>query len=620
MKRARQKKSSFFFGKKSAKPEIDFHHENDDYISPEEEIIEDDFPAVDAEQEAEAEKFAVPDDAFIEDEAESFAVTESEPEDIPEEEEELPIWNIGGNNNTPDSDDDSVSDEEPDESEDEEPNDDEAPSYDDIPDEEVPFSTEDYTTDEVPEVEPEPEERTPSEDFLNRREQNRKKWEAKRRRKRITTVTIASILAALAIFFIVMGIDFSGTPHDGFLTPVDTATGKINILLLGVDKDGERSDSIMLASYDFDNKTVNLMSVPRDTRMYVVDRKVTRKITEVHGMHDSSNKMYGAAAVAESVTALTGIPINYYVEFSFSAIDNIMDILGPVTFDVPDIEGNGRGMNYDDDFQDLHIHLKPGLQELSGNQIQQFLRYRKSNYGTSDGSDISRVGRQHELLKAIIDQKVNISLIIKIPDIFKELKSQLKTNFTAKDILKYAGYLKDLSSDNIVSHVLPGEDSNRGGAWYYICDFDKTAELVSTNFGYEVSADELTNEISLTGKKPVGKTPSSGNNSNNSNKSDKYDGTLSEEDDDPISAPTSDPSDDESEEENGDDEETTDTDSSSESSNSSSSNSSSGSGNSSSSSNSSGSGSSSGSSSSDSSDNSSDSNSSSDEDDVISLD
>lgn len=348
-----------------------------------------------------------------------------------------------------------------------------------------------------------------SEDYLKRKAMNKKKFEQKRRRKRIRTVCIAVFAVLFILAASILGMDFSGGDGDDFTTPVDVQTGKINVLLLGVDKDGERSDSIMLVSYDFDDHSINLLSVPRDTKMYVTDRGVTRKITEVHGMHDSAGKMYGASAVAEAVTALTGVPINYYLEFSFDALDNVMDILGPVEFDVPDIEGGGRGMNYDDGYQDLHIHLKPGPQELSGNQIQQFLRYRKSNNGTSDGSDISRVGRQQELLKAIIDQKIvdgGVGFIVKVPEIFKEIKSQIKTNFGVKDVIKYAGYLKDVSSENMNTYVLPGESAKTSGAWYFVYDKTATAELISTSFGYEVAAEELTNEISLTGKKTTGKT------------------------------------------------------------------------------------------------------------------
>lgn len=383
--------------------------------------------------------------------------------------------------------------------------------FENTAEEEIPFAAGAFAGD-ITQQEPgaeKPQQVHHSEDYLKRKAMNKKKFEQKRKRKRVRTICIGVLLLLVVTATVILGLDFSGGDGEGFTTPVDTQTGKLNVLLLGVDKDGERSDSIMLVSYDFDDHSINLLSVPRDTKMYVTDRAVTRKITEVHGMHNSAGKMYGAAAVAESVTSLTGIPINYYLEFSFDALDNVMDILGPVTFDVPDIEGGGKGMNYDDGYQDLHIHLKPGVQELSGNQIQQFLRYRKSNRGTTDGSDISRVGRQQELLKAIIDQKVNLELIIKIPDIFKEMKTQLKTNFGLKDVIKYAGYLKDISSENMNTYVLPGESAKTSGAWYYICDMNATADLISTTFGYPVTVDQLTNEISLTGKKTSGKTTQS---------------------------------------------------------------------------------------------------------------
>ena len=94
-------------------------------------------------------------------------------------------------------------------------------------------------------------------------------------------------------------------------------------------------------------------------------------------------------------------------------------------------------MNYDDPTQDLHIHLKPGLQELSGNQIQQFLRYRKSNNGNGDGSDTSRVARQQDFVKARIDQKVNMSLVVKAPDIFSQIKKEIKLSVISKGLISF---------------------------------------------------------------------------------------------------------------------------------------------------------------------------------------
>lgn len=396
-----------------------------------------------------------------------------------------------------------------------------AGNFDNVSEEEVPFSTGDFETAEP--VNHAPESGELKKDSVKM--SNIAKIKKKRKRRRITTICLTVALLLIVLVTVIMGLDFSNpdkTPEQVYdFSAVDNETGKLNVLVLGVDKEGLRSDSIMLVSYDFDDHTTKLLSVPRDTKMYVTDRSVTRKITEVHGMHNKEGKLYGAGAVAEAVTSITGVPINYYVEFSFDTVDKLMDILGPVEFDVPDIEGGGRGMNYDDPTQDLHIHLKPGVQELSGNQIQQFFRYRKSNNGTSDGSDLSRVNRQQELLQAIVDQKVNLELITKVPGLFKELKSQLKTNLGTKDVIKYAGVLKNISSDSMSSFVLPGDTATINKKSYFVCDLAQTAEMISTNFGYSVTADDLSTDISLTGKKAAGQTKTSSDKTTTQDKSAK---------------------------------------------------------------------------------------------------
>lgn len=318
---------------------------------------------------------------------------------------------------------------------------------------------------------------------------------AKKKKKTRRRIFVSVIVILVVLIFIALGLGGGG---DNALIPVDTSTGKMNVLLLGTDEAGLRTDAIMIASYDFDTESVKLLSVPRDTKMYVTNKKKTRKINEIHAMTKKDGEIMGPLGSVEAVTALTGIPINYYVEFNFDAIDEIADILGPLTFDVPDIEGNGKGMNYDDPVQDLHIHLKPGLQELSGNQYQQFLRYRKSNNEKIDGSDLSRVKRQHEFVKAIIDQKVNMSLIVKVPDIYSKVKKNIKTNFSAGEIAKYSTHLLQLTGENITTYSLPGEDKHTS-AWYFECNFDETRTLIETEFGYDAS--EITNRVAITGEK-----------------------------------------------------------------------------------------------------------------------
>ncbi len=321
--------------------------------------------------------------------------------------------------------------------------------------------------------------------------QNNKKAK-KNGTKKAPKVILITLLVFVVAVFAAMG--FGGWFDDSqLLAPLED--GKINVLLMGVDEEGLRTDAVMIASYDANEASVNVLSVPRDTKVYVTNRELTRKFTEIHAMSSKKEKgeIVGAEATAEAVTQLTGIPINYYVEFSFSAIERLFDILGPVEFEVPDIEGNGRGMNYDDPEQNLHIHLKPGLQKLEGNQVQQFLRFRKSNLNKGTGSDTDRVARQQEFVKAVIEQKLNPATMLKLPTVLGQLSKRIKTNITGSVITKYIRYLNKLRSENIHSYSLPGENKKIGKVWYFVCDLEETKALVRDNFGYDAEiSDKVT--------------------------------------------------------------------------------------------------------------------------------
>ncbi len=318
------------------------------------------------------------------------------------------------------------------------------------------------------------------------------------KKKRNTKKTFYAVLLII-LAFIVIAMGTNMFDDDDILAPLED--GKINVLMVGVDESGLRTDAIMVASYDANSGEVNLLSVPRDTKVYITNKNATRKINAVHAMlsEGDNKKILGVQATAEAVTQLTGIPINYYIEFSFLSIDHLFDSLGGVTYDIPDVEGKGRGMNYDDPYQNLHIHLKPGEQTLTGNQVQQFLRYRKSNYGVGTGSDTDRVKRQQEFLKAVADQKLNIALLTKIPTIYSQLSKEIKTNISMGDITKYIRYLNKISGENIHSFSLPGEDKTIGGASYFVCDLAATKTLVSEKFGIN---GELSDRITLSGKNP----------------------------------------------------------------------------------------------------------------------
>ena len=336
-------------------------------------------------------------------------------------------------------------------------------------------------------------------------------------------ISLAVIIAATAVC---MGIDFSGSNNEEAVdntSTVEAADGKINVLLMGVDVDGLRTDAIMLASFDTETKEVNMLSIPRDTKMYIGNRY--QKINAAHAFVDESGEIGGATATCEAVTRITGIPINYYVDFSFDAVAHVIDELGPIEFTIPDLYGDGVGMVYDDPVQSLHINLPPGDYQLNGQQAVWLMRYRHGNVDPSTGvfkgyvnGDSDRVEMQQKFLKAVVDQKVNASLILKIPSIFKDISSEIKTNFTVSEVIKYSKYLTDFSSVNIHSYSLPGEyssDSANGDVW--IPNMDEIRTMVQDVFGYP--ADNITTDNPKNATGESSSSSSSGISSSSSNTS-----------------------------------------------------------------------------------------------------
>lgn len=318
--------------------------------------------------------------------------------------------------------------------------------------------------------------------------------------KRYFQVLGISLGVLLIAAFVAMGMDFSkftllAENEVDNTSTVAAADGKINVLMMGTDMDGLRTDSIILASFDTETKEVKMMNIPRDLKIFVGNRY--QKINAAHA-YMVDGQIGGATATCEAVTRFTGVPINYYVDFSFDAVAHVIDLLGPVEFTVPDIYGDGVGMVYDDPVQSLHINLPPGNYSLTGQQAVWVMRYRHGNVDPKTGvfksypnGDIDRTAMQQKLLKAIVDQKVNASLILKIPSIFNEISGEIKTNLKFIDVVKYSKYLAGFSSENITTVTLDGgfeSDPNIGDV--FIVDLDDVRTLVQTEFGYD--ADRIT--------------------------------------------------------------------------------------------------------------------------------
>ncbi len=243
----------------------------------------------------------------------------------------------------------------------------------------------------------------------------------------------------------------------------------VNLMVLGLDGDKTRCDVIMLFHFIPSCPSLSILSVARDTR--VLSDGVFTRINTLYSKG-------GEKRVAEELTEITGLPVHYYITADFEGFREIIDALDGVEFNVP------FRMNYDDPTQNLHIHLRKGLQILNGKKAEQLVRYRKGNrpgQGYTEG-DLGRISMQQEFMKALIKQKMNIRYLSRFKKIFNILQQHVKTNITIADVTQYIGSAPKVKADAIETFTLPGTSRIIGGKWYFIMDRQKTADMLMEHF------------------------------------------------------------------------------------------------------------------------------------------
>lgn len=301
-------------------------------------------------------------------------------------------------------------------------------------------------------------------------------------KKRIVSIIL---LVILAICSVTLGIQYGKLSYMTSLGSAEKildeppARGKVNILLLGVDEEGVRADTIMVVSVDNINKSIKLLSIPRDTRVTLNTGKKI-KINACLGYESRETMMIGA------IRAITGMPIHHYCEIDFDGFIEIIDILDGVDYDVP------YDMDYDDDVQDLHIHLKAGPQHLDGQAAHDFVRFRHNNRGSDvyapgeyQLGDIGRISAQQKFIKELFRQKMQPQYLLKITELLDAGYKYVKTDFSVTTALKLISIVKSAETTNMETFILPGEGQYINKVSYYLYFPDKTRELIRTEFGYE---------------------------------------------------------------------------------------------------------------------------------------
>ncbi|MFB6367486.1 LCP family protein [Paenibacillus elgii] len=250
-----------------------------------------------------------------------------------------------------------------------------------------------------------------------------------------------------------------------------------NALVLGLDSTSgqtARSDVILLAHVVPAEKKVNLVSVPRDTRVPLPGIGLT-KINHAHFVAEmDGGKEAGTKAAIQAVSDLLQIPVHYYVKTNFSGFVTFIDTIGGIDVDIP---------------KDMWLSmtrkpLEAGSRHLDGLTALAFVRER---YSLQDG-DFGRQADHMKVMRAVVQKLLAPEKITELPGLLKQAKKELvDTNLTDSDLISLAWLFKGIKGQDIQYTQIPGKSVVaadplvRSPLWYWEPDKERLKELVREN-------------------------------------------------------------------------------------------------------------------------------------------
>ncbi len=236
----------------------------------------------------------------------------------------------------------------------------------------------------------------------------------------------------------------------------------VDYLFLGIDEREDenkfegRTDTIIMLHIGNNGKNA-LISIPRDTKV-VLEGHGTNKINAAY--------VYGGVdMVVEEIYKLTDIKTDKVMLANFAAFIKLVDALGGVTITVTEpLHDDKSGSDFD-----------PGTYNFTGEQALAFSRCRATAKG-----DFDRMDRQKYVLSELFKQKVNFSIITRLPGLFNILNEDTRSDFRTFDYIKIASKLMT-KKDNLLMLTLPGETKTIDNISYVIVDPVKAKKFLNEN-------------------------------------------------------------------------------------------------------------------------------------------
>jgi LCP family protein required for cell wall assembly len=237
---------------------------------------------------------------------------------------------------------------------------------------------------------------------------------------------------------------------------IEIGKDPFSILVMGIEDyssggQNGRTDSLIVVTVDPNDKSMKMLSIPRDTLVTLPGIEEETKINHAHARG-------GKELAIETVESFLDVPIDYFATVNFEGFKNIINIVDGVTVEVPfdfyeTSDETGKRLNFYE-----------GKMELDGEQALAYARMRKLD----PRGDFGRGDRQRQIMSAVIDKILSPRNVFKVDNIAEELGENVETNVRMSQGLGLAQQFANFKSREIETLTLEGEDATLSGIYYYV--------------------------------------------------------------------------------------------------------------------------------------------------------
>jgi LCP family protein required for cell wall assembly len=228
----------------------------------------------------------------------------------------------------------------------------------------------------------------------------------------------------------------------------------MKILLLGSDQrpdeGGFRTDAILLVVLDSEQKSVSVVSFPRDLWVQVPSL-YEMKINQVY-------ELAGFDGTAEMMEANFGVRPDYFLMTNFTGFKTFIDNRGGIDVNVE------QDLTDDCDLPqqvDGDCTVLQGMVHMDGPTALWYVRSRNTS------SDLDRLRREQEVVYALVKKMVSFQTVAQISEIKDELQENVETNMSIEDGLKLIPFATSLlsNSDKIHKVAISEEQATPSWSW-----------------------------------------------------------------------------------------------------------------------------------------------------------